>query len=850
MENNSIREFTCNDCQEVTKVDWSKVRPDIDDGTSNIEIHEKGNGYAYYGECMNCGNLVEIEPPTPELVVDNVDVDKDGMYIQLTDTVTNRSCWIEAWQDKNGDWEYDFNQYIFHLDNENDIVAKMFQEDLGNYAEDVFDCVMGAINEHEEEYNKLQENKAPTMRDRLKEAKRNRCEHKKTEALDEKNQEAGVCPVCGNTDLDYGDTIMEQVGDYYGYNWKCSKCNHTGTEWYYMSFVDVYNTNTGEESHQEGICPDCGSDLMYDNFVPDGMDGYYEVYCDNCGFTGKEDYNLDFTDHTVNEEINESKEVKTETLHADQKEKLADGTTRIKLVDDGHEQWFIVKAVKDNGVIDYDYDHDVEQSDEDRDYFDSSVDVNDIEEILLKTMKESKEVKTESAPADVIEYFGMQDNTDEEYKNNVAKEYKTLRAKYPDKEMILNGDFGTYLGTEKAEPIEKGEYITVYNKVEENKKEQPVEEDVEHFKEILAWELTEDRLKLMNVDEAHFSEGHKLSIYQSFIKRMNNIKYIDGLIQQYEAKEINTLNNTLVDLKHLKNMMLNKEEIKKVEAKFKDKVKAIKKSLKKNDKRLSDETAEKSAEKIAGSMVKKEEKTIKTENILDDVREYDVKLYDDVIKLLNYYFDEKGIPEEDKESVVTEIQSKFAFDHPEAVDIVDTFINEFKTKLAGAEKSDKSVEDIKNLLDNGNIIKVGGKVGSTPSKFLEKDGKLYFQNAEISGDKFLPHPSSLDEMVEYICNLQKDGYTITSQDWDDTVKIDESKKVTERKTSDMDTVDIVMELEGGELTIADVEDWNAVKSVASDLQNSQGFYGRLLRDMLEAEEEFGGAENLPFPITM
>ena len=75
MENNSIREFTCNDCQEVTKVDWSKVRPDIDDGTSNIEIHEKGNGYAYYGECMNCGNLVEIEPPAPELVVDSIRIE-------------------------------------------------------------------------------------------------------------------------------------------------------------------------------------------------------------------------------------------------------------------------------------------------------------------------------------------------------------------------------------------------------------------------------------------------------------------------------------------------------------------------------------------------------------------------------------------------------------------------------------------------------------------------------------------------------------------------------------------------------------------------------------------------------
>lgn len=581
MENNSIREFTCNDCQEVTKVDWSKVRPDIDDGTSNIEIHEKGNGYAYYGECMNCGNLVEIEPPVPELVVDNVDVDKDGMYIQLTDTVTNRSCWVEAWQDENGDWEYDFNQYIFHLDNENDIVAKMFQEDLGNYAEDVFDCVMGAIDDHEEEYNKLQENKAPTMRDRLKEAKRNRCEHKKTEALDGKNQEAGVCPVCGNTDLDYGDTIMEQVGDYYGYNWKCSKCNHTGTEWYYMSFVDVYNTNTGEESHQEGICPDCGSDLMYDNFVPDGMDGYYEVYCDNCGFTGKEDYNLDFTDHTVNEEINESKEVKTETLHADQKEKLADGTTRIKLVDDGHEQWFIVKAVKDNGVIDYDYDHNVEQADEDRDYFDSSVDVNDIEEILLKTMKESKkeEIKEEAkSQGDIIKYNGYIAEIDEP---NIDNPDETIITIYKSEEDYKNGDY-----------------------------------------------LENVSLKNDNLEQ--------------YIK-----EYID---------ETYTLN----------------------EAKFKDKVKAIKKSLKKNDKRLSDETAEKSAEKIAGSMVKKEES----------------------------------------------------------------------------------------------------------------------------------------------------------------------------KTADMDTVDIIMELEGGELTIADVDDWNTVKAIAGDLQTSQGFYGRLLRSMLDAEEEFGGVENLPFPITM
>ena len=656
MENNSIREFTCNDCQEVTKVDWSKVRPDIDDGTSNIEIHEKGNGYAYYGECMNCGNLVEIEPPVPELVVDNVDVDKDGMFIQVTDKVTNRSCWIEAWKSAdNDDWDWDFNQYIFHLDDDNDVVAKMFQEDLGNYGEELGGLVLDAIYEHEDEYNKLQENKAPTMRDRLKEAKRNKCEHKKTEALEGKNQEVGVCPVCGNTDLDYGDTVMEQVGDYYGYNWKCSKCNHTGTEWYYMSFVDVYNTNTGEESHQEGICPDCGSDLMYDNFVPDGMDGYYEVYCDNCGFTGKEDYNLDFTDHTVNEEINESKEVKTETLHADQKEKLDNGTTRIKLVDDGHEQWFIVKAVKDNGVIDYDYDHDVEQADEDRDYFDSSVDVNDIEEILLKTMKESKkEEAKQDKPVKVLCYGQV---TEYPTRQEAIKEF-------------LNGMYS-------SEGSERERYTNIYLDLVHTDKDfvYDFEDEYEDYKS-----------KHSEIKEEAKSQGDIIK-YNGYIAEIDepNIDNPDETIITIYKSEEDYKNGDYLENVSLKNDNLEqyiKEYIDEIytlnEAKFKDKVKAIKKSLKKNDKRLSDETAEKSAEKIAGSMVKKEES----------------------------------------------------------------------------------------------------------------------------------------------------------------------------KTADMDTVDIIMELEGGELTIADVDDWNTVKAIAGDLQTSQGFYGRLLRSMLDAEEEFGGVENLPFPITM
>ena len=307
---------------------------------------------------------------------------------------------------------------------------------------------------------------------------------------------------------------------------------------------------------------------------------------------------------------------------------------------------------------------------------------------------------TEAVSKDVVEYFGMQDNTDEEFKANVEKEYKKLRSKYPDKEMILNGDFGTYLGTEKAKPIEKGKYITVYDKVE----------------------------------------------------------------------EANKIENKL------------------------------------------------------------------TEN--------DGKKY--------------------------------------------------------------SKEDIKNLLDNGNIIVVGGKDNYTPSRFLIKDNRLYFQNVEISGNVFLPHPKSVDEMIDYISNLQDEGFSITSQDWDNTVKLQEDKSIdttvfsddiidvvktlikdnksddfelgvltlaselldvsidtlndlintkpvtedkpvtSSRKVSEMDTVDIIMELEGGELVLQDKEDWDTVKALAKELSPSQGFYGRLFRDMTEYENEY----ELNFPIVM
>lgn len=64
-------------------------------------------------------------------------------------------------------------------------------------------------------------------------------------------------------------------------------------------------------------------------------------------------------------------------------------------------------------------------------------------------------------------------------------------------------------------------------------------------------------------------------------------------------------------------------------------------------------------------------------------------------------------------------------------------------------------------------------------------------------------------------------------------------------TKNMDTIDIIMRLEGGELLIENREDWEKVKNVAKTLAPSQGFYGRLLHSMLEFEENYTLEDEFP-----
>ena len=64
------------------------------------------------------------------------------------------------------------------------------------------------------------------------------------------------------------------------------------------------------------------------------------------------------------------------------------------------------------------------------------------------------------------------------------------------------------------------------------------------------------------------------------------------------------------------------------------------------------------------------------------------------------------------------------------------------------------------------------------------------------------------------------------------------------KTKDMDTLSIVMELEGGELLLEDREDLERVKDVCRTFASSQGFYGRLLADIEWQEDQ------IEYPVMM
>lgn len=54
--------------------------------------------------------------------------------------------------------------------------------------------------------------------------------------MDNMKQEQGICPVCGNENLEY--SFMEIGDESVSYPWICNKCGSNGYEVYNLQFVE------------------------------------------------------------------------------------------------------------------------------------------------------------------------------------------------------------------------------------------------------------------------------------------------------------------------------------------------------------------------------------------------------------------------------------------------------------------------------------------------------------------------------------------------------------------------------------------------------------------------------------
>ncbi len=61
----------------------------------------------------------------------------------------------------------------------------------------------------------------------------------------------------------------------------------------------------------------------------------------------------------------------------------------------------------------------------------------------------------------------------------------------------------------------------------------------------------------------------------------------------------------------------------------------------------------------------------------------------------------------------------------------------------------------------------------------------------------------------------------------------------------MDDVDLIIALECDEVVVSSVEDWNRIKQLAKRFSASQGFYGRLLKQMEDFEKQYDIEMELP-----
>lgn len=136
-----------------------------------------------------------------------------------------------------------------------------------------------------------------------------------------KSNEEGKCPICNSENLEYFGMELEDTAVYFP--WHCPDCDTDGKEWYYVNFSEVlaYTPDGDMSGYEEGKCPECGGEIDYGTTTLDGNSLGYEYSCSNCDGSGTEWYDLDFDSHTIDGHEGESIEVITESRSATDIEK-------------------------------------------------------------------------------------------------------------------------------------------------------------------------------------------------------------------------------------------------------------------------------------------------------------------------------------------------------------------------------------------------------------------------------------------------------------------------------------------------------------------------------------------------
>ena len=127
-----------------------------------------------------------------------------------------------------------------------------------------------------------------------------------------KSNEEGKCPICNSNMLEYFG--MESEDDAIYYPWHCPDCGTDGKEWYNINFSEI-RSNSNDIGTEEGICPECGAEIMYGTIEPNMNSLGYIYFCPNCDDGGIEWYDLDFDSHTIDGHEDEEIELVKEGIN-------------------------------------------------------------------------------------------------------------------------------------------------------------------------------------------------------------------------------------------------------------------------------------------------------------------------------------------------------------------------------------------------------------------------------------------------------------------------------------------------------------------------------------------------------